>query len=146
MRNIYEEKAFWYVLKYTFNCVIKWWAFCLLFSGPAILRSRTPLRINEWTRVTATRKNREGTLVVNDDDPVTGKICCLCKFFQIITYFLGWLIQVKVKIVKYWNIKFWVVRNGHNETVKQKALIGKMWISGWNGNTWKVQIEILFVW
>ncbi|XP_060586623.1 basement membrane-specific heparan sulfate proteoglycan core protein-like isoform X4 [Ruditapes philippinarum] len=43
-------------------------------SGPAVLRSRSPLRINEWTRVTATRKNRDGTLVVNNEQPVTVKL------------------------------------------------------------------------
>ncbi|XP_060600902.1 basement membrane-specific heparan sulfate proteoglycan core protein-like [Ruditapes philippinarum] len=41
-------------------------------SGLAVLHSRNPIRINEWTRVTATRKNRDGTLVVNNEQPVTG--------------------------------------------------------------------------
>ena len=36
------------------------------------MRSRNPLRVNEWTRVTASRKNRDGQLIVNGDEPVTG--------------------------------------------------------------------------
>ncbi|KAL3861185.1 hypothetical protein ACJMK2_007245 [Sinanodonta woodiana] len=40
--------------------------------GPAIIRSRKPVRINEWTRVSAFRRNREGSLKVNDEEPVVG--------------------------------------------------------------------------
>ena len=41
-------------------------------SGPAIIRSRSPLRVNEWTRVMVSPKNRDGQLTVNDGEPVTG--------------------------------------------------------------------------
>ncbi|XP_052285983.1 basement membrane-specific heparan sulfate proteoglycan core protein-like isoform X3 [Dreissena polymorpha] len=41
-------------------------------SGPAVVRSRNPLRVNEWTRVRASRNHREGSLTINDEQPVTG--------------------------------------------------------------------------
>lgn len=47
--------------------------FALISTGPALLRSRNPLIVNQWTRVVAERQGRDGTLVVNEDAPVNGK-------------------------------------------------------------------------
>lgn len=47
--------------------------FFSLFTGPAIIRSRYPLRANEWTKVVAERRGREGMLTVNDEESVNGK-------------------------------------------------------------------------
>ncbi|XP_048238836.1 basement membrane-specific heparan sulfate proteoglycan core protein-like isoform X2 [Haliotis rufescens] len=41
-------------------------------SGPAVLRSRNPLRLDDWTMVVAERKGNEGMLIVNNEDPVNG--------------------------------------------------------------------------
>ncbi|KAK7494115.1 hypothetical protein BaRGS_00014588, partial [Batillaria attramentaria] len=41
-------------------------------SGPAVLRSRQQIPINEWAMVVADRKGRDGMLIVNNEDPVNG--------------------------------------------------------------------------
>uniref|UniRef100_A0A2C9KC15 EGF-like domain-containing protein n=1 Tax=Biomphalaria glabrata TaxID=6526 RepID=A0A2C9KC15_BIOGL len=43
-------------------------------SGPAIIRSRYPLRANEWTKVVAERRGREGMLTVNDEESVNAQV------------------------------------------------------------------------
>ncbi|CAG5125030.1 unnamed protein product, partial [Candidula unifasciata] len=43
-------------------------------SGPAVLRSRNPLIVNDWTVVVAERKGRDGSLVVNEDAPVNEQV------------------------------------------------------------------------
>ncbi|CAL1546871.1 unnamed protein product [Lymnaea stagnalis] len=43
-------------------------------SGPAILRSRQPLVLNEWTRVIAERKGRDGKLTINNEEPVNEQV------------------------------------------------------------------------
>ena len=48
--------------------------------GPAILRSRQQIPINEWAMVMADRKGRDGMLIVNNEDPVNGKYCVRGKF------------------------------------------------------------------
>ncbi|XP_076086554.1 basement membrane-specific heparan sulfate proteoglycan core protein-like isoform X4 [Mytilus galloprovincialis] len=39
-------------------------------SGPAVLSSRRRLTVNEWVKVVASKQGQEGTLVVNDEEPV----------------------------------------------------------------------------
>ncbi|XP_069115040.1 basement membrane-specific heparan sulfate proteoglycan core protein-like isoform X2 [Argopecten irradians] len=39
-------------------------------SGPATLNSRNLLTVGQWTRVSLSKNNQEGTLVVNDEEPV----------------------------------------------------------------------------
>ncbi|XP_052760298.1 basement membrane-specific heparan sulfate proteoglycan core protein-like isoform X2 [Mya arenaria] len=41
-------------------------------SGPAIVRSRNPVRVGEWTSIKASRNQREGSLTVNEEQPVKG--------------------------------------------------------------------------
>ncbi|XP_067659130.1 basement membrane-specific heparan sulfate proteoglycan core protein-like isoform X2 [Haliotis asinina] len=43
-------------------------------SGPAVLRSRNPLRLDDWTMVVAERKGNEGMLIVNNEDPVNERL------------------------------------------------------------------------
>ncbi|BFZ23346.1 hypothetical protein BsWGS_26385 [Bradybaena similaris] len=43
-------------------------------SGPAVLRSRRPLTLNEWTTVVVDRKGRDGLLRVNNDDVVSEQV------------------------------------------------------------------------
>ncbi|KAK8750302.1 hypothetical protein OTU49_014768 [Cherax quadricarinatus] len=42
-------------------------------SGPAIIRSRQPLQINQWHTVKLSRDRKEGTMTVDDDAPITGR-------------------------------------------------------------------------
>ncbi|XP_076452135.1 basement membrane-specific heparan sulfate proteoglycan core protein-like isoform X4 [Babylonia areolata] len=42
--------------------------------GPAILRSRQQIPINEWAMVMADRKGRDGMLIVNREDPVNEQV------------------------------------------------------------------------
>ncbi|XP_021372607.1 basement membrane-specific heparan sulfate proteoglycan core protein-like isoform X2 [Mizuhopecten yessoensis] len=39
-------------------------------SGPATLNSRNLLTVGEWTRVSLSKNNQEGTLIVNNEEPV----------------------------------------------------------------------------
>ena len=41
-------------------------------SGPANIRSADPIPVNEWVTVVAERSRQDGSLVVNDAEPVTG--------------------------------------------------------------------------
>ncbi|KAH9504451.1 Basement membrane-specific heparan sulfate proteoglycan core protein, partial [Bulinus truncatus] len=43
-------------------------------SGTAILKSRQPLRVNDWTRVVADRKGRDGMLIINNDEPINEQV------------------------------------------------------------------------
>ncbi|XP_070207543.1 basement membrane-specific heparan sulfate proteoglycan core protein-like isoform X4 [Littorina saxatilis] len=43
-------------------------------SGPAVLRSRNQIPINDWARVTVDRNGRDGMLVVNNEDPVNEQV------------------------------------------------------------------------
>ncbi|XP_012944719.1 basement membrane-specific heparan sulfate proteoglycan core protein [Aplysia californica] len=43
-------------------------------SGPAVLRSRQPLQVNEWTMVVANRKGRDGMLIVNNEESVNEQV------------------------------------------------------------------------
>ncbi|KAH9504452.1 hypothetical protein Btru_063679 [Bulinus truncatus] len=43
-------------------------------SGTAILKSRQPLRVNDWTRVEADRKGRDGLLIINNDEPINEQV------------------------------------------------------------------------
>lgn len=38
------------------------------------MRSRNVLRVGEWTKVTAMKQDKEGTLIVNAGQPVKGKV------------------------------------------------------------------------
>ncbi|XP_066985998.1 basement membrane-specific heparan sulfate proteoglycan core protein [Macrobrachium rosenbergii] len=42
-------------------------------SGPAVIRSRAPLELNAWHTVRLSRNRKEGTMVVDDGVPVTGR-------------------------------------------------------------------------
>lgn len=39
-----------------------------------MLSSRKRLTVNEWVKVVASKRGQEGTLVVNDEEPVKGEI------------------------------------------------------------------------
>ncbi|XP_056009495.1 basement membrane-specific heparan sulfate proteoglycan core protein-like isoform X3 [Ostrea edulis] len=41
-------------------------------SGPALMKSKKKLISNEWVRITATKSGQEGSLVINNEDPVKG--------------------------------------------------------------------------
>ncbi|XP_025082607.1 basement membrane-specific heparan sulfate proteoglycan core protein-like isoform X8 [Pomacea canaliculata] len=43
-------------------------------SGPAILRSRNKIPVNEWATVRAERKGRDGMLIVNNEDQVNEQV------------------------------------------------------------------------
>nr|XP_045613717.1 basement membrane-specific heparan sulfate proteoglycan core protein-like isoform X12 [Procambarus clarkii] len=42
-------------------------------SGPAVIRSRQPLELDQWHTVKLSRDRKEGTMVVNDEAPVIGR-------------------------------------------------------------------------
>ena len=44
------------------------------FTGPAVLSSRRRLTVDEWVKVVASKSGQEGTLIVNDEEPVKGEI------------------------------------------------------------------------
>lgn len=43
-------------------------------TGPAVLSSRKRLTEDEWVKVVASKSGQEGTLIVNDEEPVKGEI------------------------------------------------------------------------
>lgn len=44
------------------------------FSGEAVLKSKKKLVSNEWVRITATKSGQEGSLIINNEEPVKGRL------------------------------------------------------------------------
>ena len=61
-------------------------------SGPAVIRSRSEVRLDTWHVVRVTRKLRDGLLVLDNDEPVSGESPGTTRGLNIKTpfYFAGW--------------------------------------------------------
>ncbi len=61
-------------------------------SGPAVIRSRSEVRLDTWHVVRVTRKLREGHLELDDEEPVSGESPGTTRGLNIKTpfYFAGW--------------------------------------------------------
>ena len=75
-------------------------------AGPAILRSRQPLQVDEWVQITADRQGQYGTLVVNNGDPVNGKYIFLYSVMNNNIYIMHVIFKNTTIFIKVFNKEF----------------------------------------